>query len=164
VITHSATDQRFLEAIFRKERESGVMEVSSRSTYSGAIAMAEYMLLMTGDRPIVLILNADTDDPERIKREQRTIERILYRSAPNGWHVTLAIPNVDAWVKADPRIRADFEANSATRGNRYNQAIRIWELVKEAPLNREEIRRVHPEFRALDEFIERSSPILQPAS
>jgi hypothetical protein len=164
LITHSVTNQRFLEAVFRKERESGAMEVSSRSTYSGAIATAEYSLLTGQHNPIALVLNADTDDPERIESEERTIGRILYRAAPNGWHVALAVPNVDAWVKADPRIRADFEANPATRDSRYNQAVRIEELVKEAPLDRDAIRRARPEFRALEEFIERSSPILQPAS
>src|SRR5262249_51242378 len=116
------------------------------------------------DGPIALVLNTDTDDPERIEREQKTIERILYRAAPRGWHVTLAIPKIDAWVKADPRIRQDFEANLATRDSRYNQSLQIEELVKEAPLDREAIRRAHPEFRALEEFIERSSPIPQPAS
>jgi hypothetical protein len=164
MITENLTERRFLDAIFRAEIERGAVEIASTLTSTGALSVAEYSLLEHPEIPVALVLNADTDDLERVDARQRTIERILTRAAPTGWHVTLAVPKIDAWVKADPRVREDFESNEATRDNRFNQGVRIGELAKVAPIDREAIARAHPEFRALEEFVERHAPIPQPSA
>jgi hypothetical protein len=76
----------------------------------------------------------------------------------------VAVPRVDAWVLADPRIAQAFLEDEATRTRWSAQAERIGELARQAPLDREAIGRACPGFAALAEFIKRHAPVPQPTA
>jgi hypothetical protein len=84
---------------------------------------------------------------------------MLSRIAHSGWHVTLAIPNLDAWVTADPRVKAIFDSNEATKTDRYLRAARIVGLAQERPLDRKAIGLAHPEFLELLRFVSQYEPV-----
>src|SRR4051812_25188647 len=104
ILAENLPEQRFLEAIFREELEHDLVEISSWLTSSAVIGIAQRTLLEQPERPVALVLNTNTRDPREIDVQGRTVRRILARITPDGWHVALAIPEVDVWVLADPRI------------------------------------------------------------
>jgi hypothetical protein len=161
LMAENLPEHRILEAIFLPERTAGLLKVSSYLTSSAAVAAAVGSVLERPDVPLALVLNTKTDDPAKIDDERRTISRILYRNGPADWHVALAVPDVDSWLMADPRVRQVFEADEVTRTDRYERAVRAIDLARAAPIDREAIGRAHPEFRALNEFIVENTRVPQ---
>src|SRR5688500_7078178 len=96
LITENLPEQRFLEAIFLREVDDlKTVEVDSALTASAATGIAEYALMEHPERPVALVINTDTEDPEEIEEEVRgPVHRILAQITPTGWHVALAIPKV----------------------------------------------------------------------
>jgi hypothetical protein len=164
ILAENLPEQRFLEAIFQEEMVRNLVEISSWLTSSAVIGIAQRTLLEQPGRPVALVLNSNDSDPQEIEDRSRTVRRILSQITPDNWHVTLAIPKVDSWIRADPRIAQAFQADETMRNDRYNQAVQIGYLVQQAPLDRLAIGRVHPEFAALAEFIQRHLPVPQTAS
>jgi hypothetical protein len=161
VLTENLPEERALQAIFRDELERGSIEVQSLLTSSAALGVAEYSLLEHPDRPIALVLNAGDEDPMRREERRDTIHRILTNASTSGWHVALAVPDVEAWFMADPFVRATFDADEAARSSRHERAVRIGPLARRRSIDRESICREFPEFQALAEFLERSARALQ---
>ncbi len=164
MIAENLPDQRCLEAIFLEEIERGALQVDSTLTASAATSIAEYSLMTAPERPIALVCNAHTTDPDAIDDERGAVRRILGRVAHSGWHVAWAYPNVDAWILADPRVRGIFDGDEVTRRSRYDRAVRIGPLARTQAIDRDAIGRAFPDFRALVAFIERHAFVPQPTS
>src|SRR4051794_12318444 len=90
LLTEDLPEHRALEALFLPERRSGAVRVSSYLTSSAAIGAAEMSLLERPDVAVALVLNADTEDPLKIEERRQVVRRILYRSAPTGWLLSVA--------------------------------------------------------------------------
>ena len=153
VITENLKEEKALRAIFRDESGRGLVTVQSFLTSSAALGSAEYSLLTHRGRPVALVVNSDAWSPEEIEEERATIHRILYRASPRDWHVSIAQPNVDAWLMSDPSIRAIFDSDEVTRTSVHDRAVRVAEVAASRPIDREAIARAHPDFAALAEFI-----------
>lgn len=162
LLAENLPEHRLLEAIFLDERQRGLVEVSSFLTPDAALGAAELFLLQHPERPVALVLNTGTDHSERIAAQRKVTRRVLSRITPDGWHLALAIPDVDAWVMADSRLRQAFESDETTRRSRYERAVRIGDLARDLPVDHEAIGRAHPEFAALAEFINRHATVPQP--
>jgi len=159
LIVENLPDERFVEGIFKPEIEAGLVSVHARYTASGAVSLAQSSLLEHPDRPIAVILNTGTDDPNEIEQEYRgPVQRILSRTAGRSWHAAFAIPGLDVWAAADPRIREALERDEAEHGKSTcaERSRRFEELVKEQPFDREALCRANDEARGLIEFIERT--------
>ena len=153
VLTEDVKEENVLLAIFQEEVSGGLVSVQSFMTSSATLASAEYSLLTRRDCAVALVVNSNDWSEEEVEDERATIHRILHRAAPVGWHVSIAQPSVDAWIMADPAIRAIFEAKEATRSNPSQRAREIGEVAARHPIDREAIARAHPDFRSLVEFI-----------
>ena len=153
LLTENRAEQLFLMAIFLEERRRGLIEVSSFLLPDTAVSAAELYLLQRPERPIALILNAGHKAPEQIEKKRAVLRRILSKITRKNWHISLANPNVDAWVMADPDVKAEFEADPAAKDNRHEQAARIGDIAARRDLDREKIGESHPEFAALVEYI-----------
>jgi hypothetical protein len=166
ILTEKLADQRFLGAIFLGEESLGLIEIIPCLTSSAAVSGAMTMLSNDPERPIAVVINADTEEPREVKTIRGSAWRLLAQvtDGDENWHVALAVPRVDAWVLADPRIAQAFQAEEATRTRRSAQAERIGELARQAPLDREAIGRAHPGFAALAAFIKRLAPVPEPAT
>jgi hypothetical protein len=166
IFTEKLPEQRFLQAIFFEEEALGLVEISPELAASGAVSAATSSLLDHPERPAVVVINADTEDPREVKALRGSAWRLLAQvtDGDENWHVAVAVPRVDAWVLADPRIAQAFQAEEATRTRRWAQAERIGELARQAPLDREAIGRAHPGFAALAAFIKRLAPVPEPAT
>ncbi len=163
LITENLPEQRFLEAIFRPEIERGAVQVDSALTASAATGIAEYSLLSYPGRPVALVLNAGGRYPLTDEDLEATI-RILSKASRSDWCFVPADPDVDAWVMADPRVRAGFESDETTRNNLHERAARIGDLARARPIDRAAIGRSHPSFRDLDNFIKQHTSALQPTT
>jgi hypothetical protein len=168
LISENLPEQSFLQAIFLEEWRRGLVGFGSYLTPDGALSGAELHLLRNLGRrekqPIALVLNAGSRPLEVIARKRAAIGRDLSKISRGNWHVTLAIPKVDAWVLADPAVRAGFEADEATRDNRYEQSRRIREIAERRPIDRQLIAASHPEFVELAEYIREKTAVPQPTA
>jgi hypothetical protein len=155
ILTNNRAEELFLKAILKPRVDQGQIRVDSYLLSDAAISIARQSLLEHPERPVALVLNADTTDSRKASRDRGSVERILGSAYPLNWFVALVVPKVSAWALADPRIKSDFETGKSTRTNYYEQAVRIGELVKETPFDVDALRRVSPEFRGLEDFINR---------
>ena len=153
MLTDGKINEGLIRALFRDELDRGEITLRSYYATSGAIGAAEFTLIEYPDVAVILVFNAGDEEDYKIEERQATIHRILYRDAPDGWHVTLAVPDVDAWVMADPEVRAAFEADEATRANPRERSKRIGPMAEARAIDREAIAHAHPEFASLMEFL-----------
>src|SRR5579884_785003 len=154
LIVENLAEKRFAEALLRPYR----LRIDDALTTSGAVALAELSLLEHPEQPVALLLNAGTEEPERIEELRATVKRILARAAPEGWFVALAIPRLNAWAVTDPRIRRAFEEEEATRSDYFNQAVRIGPLTTRQPFDATALRQANEDFRGLLRFLEIHQP------
>jgi hypothetical protein len=166
LFTEKLADRRFMEAIFLEEEARGLVEIEAELTSSGAVTAAMTVLSDHPERLIAVAINADTNDPREVKAIRGSAWRLLAQltDGDENWHVAVAVPRIDAWILADPRIAQAFQADEATRKSRYAQAEQIGELARQAPLDRAAIGRACPEFAALAEFIKRHAPVPEPTA
>ena len=55
---------------------------------------------------MALVLNVEGFDEDEIEERREIVPRILSTVAYSGWLLSLAIPDVVAWVMADPKFKA----------------------------------------------------------
>ncbi len=164
ILAEKLSGERALQALFQGESKRGEIGIRSCFTSSGVISVAQSILLQYPEQAVILVFDAGDKDDHDIEERRNTIYRILAGTAPDGWHVTLARPDVDAWLMADPAARAIFEADGATRRSRIERAARIGEIARNRPLDREAIGKVHPEFASLVAFVDQLRPAPLPTT
>src|SRR5919198_1127059 len=102
LLVESASDERIVKAFFRQQVKEGLVATEPCLTTSGAISLAESLLLRGPAQPVALILNTKTKDPREIEELRGTVERILAGCSLRGWYLALAVPRLDAWAATDP--------------------------------------------------------------
>src|SRR5262249_32795669 len=117
VVVETLAEQRILEAILHWQIARQEVEIDSGWTTSGAIARAQAFVLDHLERPVALVLNTHSTDWNQVENLRGTAQRLLSWAGTSNWHVALAIPRMDAWAKADPRIREAFEKDERLRDN-----------------------------------------------
>jgi hypothetical protein len=162
LLVENLAERRFLEAIFARRIEGGDVAVRDYLVRSAAIGMAKLSLLKQPERPLALVFNAATEAPTPVEEQRAMLGHLLADCGPpDRWHVTVVDPRINAWALADPRIKREFESRPDTDprqndpGVYYNQAVRIGELVKHTPFDVDALQKASPEFRDLEQFIDR---------
>jgi hypothetical protein len=164
LLVENRPEEKIAEAIFRREVESGLVEVDSGLTTSGTIALAELSLLEHPDRPVALVLNTRTENQEKIAELHETVPRILSRTAPpDRWQVALAVPRLDAWAWVDPRLRAALEAREVLNKDYSRLADELVKLTRKHPFDVEALAQASPDFRGLLDFIQRHAQAARPS-
>ncbi len=164
MVTATLSEHRGLAAIFSREVHTGSLSIISYMQAQTAVGGAELSLLNDPERPVALVLDAETVDAEAIDQRRRSMERRLGRLTPEPWTITLAVPNIESWALADPEIRALFESDEAFGSNRLRSATRLADFVRQHAIDRAEVGRQHPEFARLLEYLGRFIPAAQPVS
>jgi hypothetical protein len=82
ILTEKLADQRFLGAIFLEEESLGLVEIIPCLTSSAAVSGAMTMLSNDPERPIAVVINADTEDPREVKAIRGSAWRLLAQQAP----------------------------------------------------------------------------------
>ena len=142
-----------LRAIFRDELARGLCSLENCQNAGRALLAARDTL---EDRPgssAVVVINANDIGPAGLDDEIAAARRMLTRASRTGWHYAVATPDIDAWILADPAVRAAFEAMDPVPPTRQQRAYRIGEVAASRPIDREAIARAHPDFAALAGFI-----------
>lgn len=158
LLIENLAEQRIIEGIFRDEVERGLIQVQRCWESSSAISVAQSSLLQRPDEPVALVLNTHIVDPVEIEEEWRgPVLRLLSETATQDWHAAFAIPRLDAWAVADPRIKRAFGEDESKLGPRtyYDRAVRFADLTKREPFDRGALYRSNAEFRGLADFIQR---------
>src|SRR5262245_26361289 len=97
VYVGNLADQRFAQAILR----DWDIDIVNAHTSSAAVARARRSLEERPEQPAVVLQSTGTEDPIKLEEEYRgPVRRMLARSAGGmeGWHFTVAVPNLEAWV------------------------------------------------------------------
>jgi hypothetical protein len=160
VLTDNVTEQRILEAILRHRPYWDSLKMDSGLGGTSILSIGSSSLLRNPEQPVAMVLNADTEKPAEIKKLHNGIKGYMSFSAPEYWHLALAIPKVDAWALADGRFRRAFEETPHSEYDRYNRAIAMKELTEHEPFDVEALRRSNAEFRRLDDFLVASTRTL----
>lgn len=151
-------DQRIAEALFQRQIRDGLVTLESGFTVSGAIGRAEFFLLLRTSlsQTVALLLNDWTrGDEVKLQDERASIGRILGRVTHQGWRYAIAVPRLDAWALTDPFIKADFDSNPIPVTDYARCAQRIQELTRTHAFDGSALRATCPDFRNLEEFLER---------
>jgi hypothetical protein len=153
-LTDSPAAERVLKAILKPWVDRKEIHISYLLG-SASIVLARQSLLEHPERPVALVLSADTTNAQKAFEDRASVQRMLGSAYPDNWYVAIVIPKVSAWALADPRIKSEFDAGELSKSSEYQQAIRISELVKEKPFDLDALRKVSPDFRGLEDFLNR---------
>jgi len=146
--------ERALKAIFRAEDAKGEIEWVAAGSMSSAFGTIESSLLSDPGRPVAMVYNAKGQGQEEVESDRAAIHRMLHHASYRQiWHVSVAIPDVIAWIMADPAIRPAFDQMVPVPSTREERAEKIGEVAARRPIDREAIARAFPDFRSLVEFI-----------
>ena len=152
IVVEEEVDRMALAAVFGNEVASGQVEILAGEGRSGAISLAELLLLQDPERPVALVLDADRDDPERLLTSARNI---LARIGDGDWHVAVAVPGLEQWFASVPDLKSAIESRSMTAG---------LAVLGKARVNRDSLRQVSKEFSEFDDFVRSELAALQTAN
>jgi hypothetical protein len=166
------SQHRYLEAIFQSFIKDGVLQVYTYVGQDSALAIAETFPYERPGRHIAIVLETESDDPDRIRKIYGEAHRRLSRTSPTGelWHVALAIPDLKEWALVDDRIRQEYEKirqDTATkvRPEQHEKSerwiyidfsARILSLVEAQPFDLDSLKQKSRQVRELCTFIEKS--------
>ena len=166
------SQQSYLEAIFQSFIKDGVLQVYSYHGQDAALAIAETFPYKRPDRHIAVVLETETDNPDRIRTIYEEARDRLFRTCPTGelWHVALAVPDLTEWALVDDRIRQEYERirqDTATKvppeqhektklWNYVGLSARILSLVEAQPFDLDSLKQKSRQVRELCTFIEKT--------
>lgn len=150
VWTVNLPEQRVLEAILRDRILRKEIVIESGLGGTSILSITSSILLREPDQPVALVLNAEGEEPGEL-------HRLIYRYMPglDTWVDALAVPDVDAWAWADPRLAEIFRSRPRLAEDRYHRAAEIGGLTSEVPFDVAALREKEEEFRRLEEFLDR---------
>jgi hypothetical protein len=157
IFVEKLADQRFIEGMFREELEAGLIQVEPCYSASGVTSAAQRALLDANSEQVVLVLNAETENPAALEEDVRgPIRRLLDPIKKGGWHLAIAAPRLDAWALADGRIAQAFAEAQRGRGqSSYKErSLQFEKLTAEAGFERKAAKRKFADFKSLAECIE----------
>ena len=148
-------EKNFLSAIYRREIDAQLMELEAGRGAESTIALAESSLQDQPELPIALVLNSDTKQAAEIKRRKNRIFQKFFVIEPDQsrWCVAFAIPKLNAWVLADPFIKARLPAWRKGASQYDAQAVAILDLTKSYTIDRSCLTKF-PDFKELDRFLQ----------
>jgi hypothetical protein len=124
-----------LAKLLNSEKVAGLIEIRAAAPSSYLYSAARTLLAVRGE-PVVLLLDADSTDPDAVARLQLTAEELLGDvSASAPFRVLIAVPALEAllFLRRDPVVRA-FGVSAADE--------RILEIGRLIP--REALKRLDP--------------------
>jgi hypothetical protein len=140
------------EVLFHRQVQAGLITIEECFTRSDAISRGMSYLLMT-TVPVAVLVNARTEDPDKVAETRDSMLRLLAGCALEGWVAALAVPDLTVWALTDPRLRAALDAHPPIAPNYVARAYRIYELAQTQPFDATNLRQQNEEFRRLEEFI-----------
>ncbi len=166
-------EQLILTAIFRHLVDDGKVRVVNQFHDDAALASAWTFLLLNPDRPVSVVLETWSEEPERIREvydENRRRIEINVPSSPDRWHLALAIPDLRAWALVDDHIREEYEKihqdpettsdpeeqQRIERSNLRALAARIGDWTADRPFDLDKLKAKSRQARELCTFIEES--------
>jgi hypothetical protein len=148
-------DKEIAEALLRPY-PAEVIKVGSDS---GAISKAQASLFHHPERPVAVLISADTEDLSRIEYERGATNRVVGRYAQCGpWYVAIAIPRLDAWAMTDPRLREALQPPPGGKLTYPDRAARIKELTQDEPFDATELLRTNADYKGLVDFLLKYAP------
>ena len=127
-------------------------------TTSAAVDLGVGSLYDHPERPIAVLVAADTDNPRVVAAERGAMKRMLARAHWENWCAAMAVPDLFAWIRTDPFYRQELDAletNSPKKIWNADRADRIRELAPHHPFDPTELLRTEPDYRGLVEFLTR---------
>jgi len=134
------------------------VEISSRWTSSGAIGHARYSLLVQPERPVIVLLGTDTENPREIEESRGSIMRLLARCTREGWYVALAVPRLDSWALTDPWIKQNVESSLNGQTAYSDRLALINKLLRTRPFDPTELLKTCPDYKGLLDFLQKHAP------
>lgn len=153
VFVENVPEKRIAEALLRPYGA----EIVDGATSSGAISLAQRSLLDHPERPVAVLLKANTEDEVKVYELRASVRRLLAGVAPEGWVVALAVPRLEAWAMTDPRIAQGLQSYLEGKATAVQRAVRIGELTKKQPFDQTALYQQSADFRALVDFLRRHS-------
>jgi len=166
------SQHRYLEAIFQSFIKDGVLKVYTYVGQDSALAIAETFPYERPDRHIAIVLETESQDPDRIRTIYEEARSRLYRTSPTGelWHVALAVPDLREWALVDDRIRQEYEKfrqdtaaevppeqhEKLERRIYIEFSAQILSLVETQPFDLDSLKQKSRQVRELCTFIEKS--------
>jgi predicted ATP-dependent endonuclease of OLD family len=104
VVVEGPTDQAILEAVLRKENGRLPMTFVVGGSWSSAESLAR-SLLMVRDKPVALVVDADTADEPFVQERRDFLLQSLGEVAPSArWRVCLFVPTIEILFFVDPDL------------------------------------------------------------
>jgi hypothetical protein len=125
IITEGPTDTAYLKTFFPDTAgKSESITFLTSFGYSSALSMAQSVPVKT-DKPALLILDADTNNPIRVEEKRDFVEQYVHTTNPDQVKVLLAVPSLEII----------FFANKSALELALNKTISddVWELAKFSP-------------------------------
>jgi hypothetical protein len=114
VLVESNRSALLLAKLLRAEQEAGLIGIRADRPSSSLYSGARTLLAVRGE-PVVLVVDADSTDPEVVARRQVTVEEVVGEvTSSASLRVLVAVPALEAllFLRPDPVIRAFGEAAS----------------------------------------------------
>lgn len=150
VWTEDLPEQRVMEAILRERLDRREISIETGAGGTSILSITSSRLIRDPQQPMALVLDAEGEEPTEL-------HRLIYRYMPavDTWVDAVAVPDVDAWAWADPRLAEVFRSTPGLAGDRYRRAEAIGRLTGEIPFDVAALRETDEEFRRLEEFLDR---------
>ncbi len=155
------------------QRFNDKVRVGNYVLEDSTLASAWTFLLLNPDRPIAVVLETWSEDPERIREIDDESRRRIESNVPSSsdrWHLALAIPTLKAWALVDDHVREEYEkihqhpeltsdSEERARIERDNLrmlAARIGDWTADRPFDLDKLKAKSRQARELCAFIEES--------
>lgn len=139
---------------------AGRISIFAKQEFSVLISRARSVLYDSLARAVVVVMNAKTADVREAAELRGTLQRLLVKASPDGWHAAVAVPDVAAWVRTDPRYRKML----SRKGEPLERAKACFEFAKAHGFDRGPLREEVEEFGELEEFLLRYARVLATAA
>jgi hypothetical protein len=146
------------EVLFHRQLAAGLVTIEAGLTRSGAITLGMGYLFET-NYPVAVLVNARTEDPDKVAETCGAMLRLLSRVSLDGWVAALAVPAMDAWVLTDPRLKEALDAHPPIAPNYVARAHRLHELAQAQPFDPTHLRQQNEDFRRMEEFIDKGGSL-----
>ncbi len=163
ILVENRAEELMVDALFADCIQAGAVGVTMCWDASSAVSIAESSLLRSPQLAVALVLNEATEPTDF----RQSIERLLSSAAPRtSWQVTLAAPDLAAWLKLDPAFSAALAAagpSVAASKADFAAWAKSWSRTQPNRFNRQAIASQNAEFDRLNRFVEQFATVSEVA-
>lgn len=125
IVTEGATDTAYIQKLLPAfVQQPDDIQLVTGTGYSSALSIAQSVPAKT-DKPALLVLDADTNNPLRVKEKQEFVEQYIHITNLTQVSVLLAVPSIEIIFFSDKL------ALEAALGKTISDD--VWELAKFSP-------------------------------